>query len=106
MACYLGSRYIGLVLLLTISVNSSICPLQIDLIDMRHLPDQDFKWILHIVDHWSKFNLAFPLVNKGAHDVAEAFTAVETSEYVQQLFPPSLHPTCKQRNVGMRLSFP
>ena len=59
-------------LLLTISVNSSICPLQIDLIDMRHLPDEDFKWILHIVDHWSKFNLAFPLVNKGAHDVAEA----------------------------------
>ena len=29
---------------------------------MRHLPDEDFKWILHIVDHWSKFNLAFPLV--------------------------------------------
>ena len=54
------------------SVNSSNCPLQIDLIDMRHLPDKEFKWILHIVDHWSKFNLAFPLVNKGAHDVAEA----------------------------------
>ncbi|KAL5509343.1 hypothetical protein EMCRGX_G004698 [Ephydatia muelleri] len=45
--------------------------LQIDLIDMRHLPDGDFKWILHIIDHWSKFNLAFPLINKGAHNVAE-----------------------------------
>ena len=54
------------------SVNSSVCSLQIDLIDMRHLPDEDFKWIFHIVDHWSKFNLAFLLVNKGAHDVAEA----------------------------------
>ena len=39
---------------------------------MRHLPDEEFKWILHIVDHWSKFNLAFSLVNKGAHGVAEA----------------------------------
>ena len=51
---------------------------------MRHLPDEDFKWILHTTpdedfkwilhttDHWSKFNLAFPLANKGAHDVAEA----------------------------------
>ncbi|KAL5516751.1 hypothetical protein EMCRGX_G002158 [Ephydatia muelleri] len=38
---------------------------------MRHLPDGDFKWILHIIDHWSKFNLAFPLINKGAHNVAE-----------------------------------
>ena len=61
-------------LLLTTAVNSSICPLQIDLIDMRHLPDEDidFKWILHVTDHWSKFNLTFPLVNKSAHDVAEA----------------------------------
>ena len=38
---------------------------------MRHLPDGDFKWILHIIDHWSKFNLAFPLINKGANNVAE-----------------------------------
>eukprot|EP00731_Ephydatia_muelleri_P001904 Em0001g1904a len=35
-------------------------------------PDEDFKWILHTTDHWSKFNLAFPLANKGAHDAAEA----------------------------------
>ena len=46
--------------------------LHIDLIEMHHLPDENFKWILHIIDHWSKFNLAFPLVNKGAHVVAEA----------------------------------
>ena len=51
------------------SVNSSICPLQIDLIDMRHLPVEDFKWILRgLSSIWH-----FPsLVNKGAHDVAEA----------------------------------
>ena len=55
------------------SVSSSICPfIQIDL-DMRHLPDEDFKWILHIVDHWSKFNLAFPLVNKGVAEALEKY---------------------------------
>ena len=39
---------------------------------MRHLPDREFKWILHLVDHWSKFNLAFPLQCKSANDVASA----------------------------------
>ena len=70
------------------SVNSSICPLQIDLIDMHHLPDEDFKWILHIVDHWSKFNLAFPLVNKCAHDVAEA---LEKYVFPVMALPSILH---------------
>ena len=28
--------------------------LQIDLFDMRHLPDHQRKWILHIVGHFSK----------------------------------------------------
>ena len=39
---------------------------------MRHLPHGEFKWILHIVDHWSKFNFAFPLEHKSASDVANA----------------------------------
>ena len=30
------------------------------------------KWILHIIDHGSRFNLAFPLVKKGAHVVVRA----------------------------------
>jgi len=33
---------------------------------MRHLPDGDFKWILHAIDQWSKFNFAFPLKSKDA----------------------------------------
>jgi len=45
---------------------------QIDLIDMRHLPHNGYKWILHLVDHWSKFHFAYPLVSKSARDVAEA----------------------------------
>jgi len=39
---------------------------------MRHLPHGEFKYILHIVDHWSKFNFAFPLQQKSAADVANA----------------------------------
>lgn len=39
---------------------------------MRHLPHGEFKWIFHLVDHWSKFNFAFPLARKSARDVANA----------------------------------
>lgn len=39
---------------------------------MQRLPHHEFKWILHIVDHWSKFNFAFPLQHKSACDVASA----------------------------------
>ena len=37
---------------------------------MRHLPDKEFKCILQVVDHWSKFNFAYPLVQKSAGDVS------------------------------------
>ena len=37
---------------------------------MRHLPDGEYSWILHGVDHWSKFHFAYPLVHKSALDVA------------------------------------
>ena len=30
---------------------------QIDLIDMRCAPDDEFKWIGHCVDHFSKFHI-------------------------------------------------
>ena len=32
--------------------------MQIDLIDSRHMPENDQKWILHVVGHWSKFHFA------------------------------------------------
>ena len=44
---------------------------QIDLIDMTSRPDQDFKWILHIRDHFSKFSWAYPLKSKRALEVAD-----------------------------------
>ena len=36
------------------------------------MPHNDHKWILHIVDHWSKFTFAFPIPSKSARDVANA----------------------------------
>ena len=33
---------------------------------MRHLPDGQYKWIFHGVDHWSKFNFVYPIERKSA----------------------------------------
>ena len=38
---------------------------------MRHLPHGNKKWILHCVDHWSKFNFAYALEAKSARNVAD-----------------------------------
>ena len=45
---------------------------QMDLMDMRHLPHGDYKWIVHVVDHWSKFQFIYLLTCKSATDVANA----------------------------------
>jgi hypothetical protein len=37
---------------------------EIDLIDFRHEPDGEYKWILQIKDHFSKFTSFFPLKNQ------------------------------------------
>ena len=39
---------------------------------MQHLPDGEMNWILHLIDHWSKFNLAYPIHRKSAASVANA----------------------------------
>ena len=45
--------------------------LQIDLIDMRHCPDNTYmyQWIGQYMDHWSKFHILFPLSQKSASEV-------------------------------------
>ena len=47
--------------------------IQIDFIDMRHSPDDEFNWIGHFRDHMSKFNIVFPLKTKSAPEVARLF---------------------------------
>ncbi|CAF4327003.1 unnamed protein product, partial [Didymodactylos carnosus] len=64
--------------------------LQVDLIDFRTRPDnvsQDMKyqWILHAIDHFSKYTFPYPLKTK---------SAVEVAQHLRQLFytfgPPRL----------------
>ncbi|XP_008274017.1 uncharacterized protein LOC103353042 [Stegastes partitus] len=44
---------------------------QVNLIDMTSKPDDDYKWILHARDHFSKYSWAFPLTSKRASEVAQ-----------------------------------
>ena len=66
----------------TKKVHPPLCPIiaeefmeriQIELIDMRHSPDDEFNWIGHFIDHMSKFNIIFPLKTKSAQEVAKLF---------------------------------
>ncbi|CAF1326105.1 unnamed protein product [Didymodactylos carnosus] len=42
---------------------------QMDLIDMHSAPDREFKWILHVKDHFTKSSWAYPLQTKEAAPV-------------------------------------
>ena len=44
--------------------------IQVDLIDMRHSPDGEYCYIGHVMDHFSKFHILFPLKTKSATEVA------------------------------------
>jgi hypothetical protein len=47
--------------------------LQIDLIDMRHEPSGQFKWILYIKDYFSKYTQLYLLKSKYAEPIAAVF---------------------------------
>ncbi|CAF1137190.1 unnamed protein product [Brachionus calyciflorus] len=53
---------------------------QIDLVDMRHRPceyyGKIYKWIAHVMDHFTKFNVLWALVNKCADDNGKEFKNV------------------------------
>ena len=44
--------------------------MQIDLIDMRYMPDDSYNYIAHYMDHWSKFHVMWPLMRNSAVEVA------------------------------------
>ena len=52
------------------------------------MPHNGQKWILHVVDHWSKFHLALPITSKSAKDVAQA---LQTSVFPVFGLPSILH---------------
>jgi len=37
---------------------------------MRHMPDDSYNYIAHYMDHWSKFHVMWPLMQKSAVEVA------------------------------------
>ena len=61
---------------------------QADLIDMRHEPSGQYKWILHIKDHFSKYTQLYPLKSKHAEPIAEAFTC-----FIAAFLPPKIVQT-------------
>jgi hypothetical protein len=58
---------------------------QLDFIDMRHEPDYQYKWILHVIDHFSKFSTLFAVKSKQAVEVADAI-----AQWIGQFEPPAI----------------
>jgi transposase InsO family protein len=58
-----------------------------DLIDFRRSPDENFKYILHIKDHFTRFSWAYPFVSKKTNDIAlklfELFTEIRPPTILQ-----------------------
>jgi len=52
--------------------NSILERIQIDLVDMRLQADGQYKWILQVVDHFSKYTGLFALRSKRAEEVAQS----------------------------------
>lgn len=59
---------------------------QVDLIDMRHEPSGQFKWILHIKDHFSKYTQLYPLKSKHSGPIAESFALFIVAFCLQKLY--------------------
>jgi hypothetical protein len=55
------------------------------LIDLHHEPDGQYKWILHIIDHFSKFLSVVALKSKKAVEVAVAI-----AEWIGYVEPPEI----------------
>lgn len=68
--CHLSRQNRSRAPLETIISDHTLQWIQIDLVDMRHEPDEQFKWILHITDHFSKWSSLFPLKSKTPVEVA------------------------------------
>lgn len=54
----------------SIIFNRTLERVQIDLVDFRHEPDGQYKWILHVKDHFSKFTSLYALKSKTSEEVA------------------------------------
>jgi hypothetical protein len=55
---------------------------------MRHEPSGQYKWILHIEGHFSKYSQLYPLKSKHAEPIAQAFTGC-----IAAFLPPKIVQT-------------
>ena len=55
-----------------IQFNKALERVQIDLIDMCHQPDGNYKWICHIKDHFSKYSALMGQTSKHAEECADS----------------------------------
>ena len=62
----------------SIMLSRFLTRVQVDLIDMTSRTDNDFRYIMHARDQFSKFSWAYPLVNKNAAGVAERLITIFT----------------------------
>ena len=56
------------------NITGSLCIFQVDLIDMTMKPSSEYKYILHLIDDFSKFHMVSPLQTKSAIEVNSAVT--------------------------------
>jgi hypothetical protein len=59
--------------------------IQIDLIDMRHESSGQFKWILHIKNHYSKYTQLYALKSKHAGPIAQCL-----GYFIAAFLPPKI----------------
>ena len=60
-----------------IKANQFLAHVQVDLIDFRNLPCEchsKHNWVLHVVDHFSKYSWMFALKTKQTEEVAVTLT--------------------------------
>ena len=56
-----------------------------DLIDFRGQPDESFRYILHVRDHFTRFSWAYPISSKKTEAVA-----LKLFELLTEIRPPTI----------------
>ena len=87
--CQLSQPQTTKPLLKPIIEGSFMSRIQLDLIDMRHCPDDEYHYICHFMDHFTKYHILYPLVKKTADDVSRMFK----ERVLAYLGPPKIFHT-------------
>src|SRR5215216_5216315 len=69
-----------------------------DLIDFRGSPDENFKYILHIKDHFTRFSWAYPLPSKKTNAIA-----LKLFELFTEIGPPTILQSDNEREFTSKI---